>query len=75
MVAALLIPALFFAAVEIVLRVAGTGYPTAFLEELHQHQAVLLTNLGDEQPRLIFDVDLGCAAWRRGNADQLELAQ
>ncbi len=37
------------------------SYPTEFFEELRQHGLVLLTNLNDEQPRLIFDaISQGC---------------
>ena len=31
------------------------AYPTPFLEQLSTHGMVLLTNLSDEQPRLVFD--------------------
>lgn len=35
---------------------AGTyAYPQPFLEEISRHHLVLLTNLNDEQPRLLFD--------------------
>lgn len=37
------------------------SYPDAFFAELRRHGAVLLTNLGDEQPRLVFDaISQGC---------------
>jgi len=37
------------------------SYPTEFFEELRLHGLVLLTNLSDEQPRLIFDaISQGC---------------
>jgi glycosyltransferase involved in cell wall biosynthesis len=37
------------------------SYPTEFFDELRQHGLVLLTNLSDEQPRLIFDaISQGC---------------
>lgn len=43
-------------------RFGGTrSYPTEFFEELRRHGLVLLTNLSDEQPRLIFDaISQGC---------------
>lgn len=37
-------------------RFAGTlGYPEPFLRELRSHDLLLLTNLNDEQPRVVFD--------------------
>jgi glycosyltransferase involved in cell wall biosynthesis len=37
------------------------SYPTEFLNELRQFGLVLLTNLSDEQPRLVFDaISQGC---------------
>jgi glycosyltransferase involved in cell wall biosynthesis len=41
---------------------AGTlAYPQPFLSHLRRHGLVLLTNLGDEQPRLLFDaISQGC---------------
>ncbi len=43
-------------------RFGGTrSYPTEFFGELRRHGLVLLTNLSDEQPRLVFDaISQGC---------------